>query len=355
MAFEPEDLTAQIDGVKNVFTTTFFRVLAQLVVFYKGARLPDTMFVEPNSKEIQLGFVPTIGDTLFVMYKTDETVDGRVQGFATDPTLLPAPVNSQSLDDILNEFDERIDSLEAVRDDVRSNKVLSIRYLGNDSVAGLNAIGGGLAALDSGKTWVMTDSGILTIGSLPVVAGDIIEWSGTAWTKVLDGVGGFTPFGSRLVVSTTPGDTLQAPLIDGDDNGKFAQFGGSSNDPSSFSLPVDGDVVFVVAGASTFNNDGFIYDGVIPTGQWVQFTSAGAAVPTGSTQIRDFGFASAGQTVFLLPVPASDVLAFIVGGVAQDKTVGWTFTPPSTITFLPAGAGFTLDTSDPVEAIFVAA
>lgn len=355
MAFEPEELTAQIDGTANTFTTTFFRVLAQLVVFYNGSRLPPTMFTEPNSKEIELGFVPAVGDTLLVLYKTDETVDGRVQGFGEDPSGT-GPTVPQSLDDLLAEFDDRLDFLESKQDDIRTNPVLSIRYIGNDTVANLNALAGSLAPLDAGKTFVVTDTGTLAVGTLSVDPGDAVEWSGTTWTKLIAGVGGFTPFGARLVVSTTPGDTLQAPLVDGTDNGKLAQFGGSSNTPSSFSLPAAADLVFVKAGASAFKNDGFIFDGVIPTGQWVQFTSGGGGpVPAGSAQVRDFGFASVGQTVFLLPVAATDVLAFLVGGVAQDKGVGWTFTAPSTITFIPAGAGFTLDASDPVEAIFVAA
>ena len=111
MAWQPEDLTSQIDGVEDTFTTTFSRVLGQLTVFYNGARLAGSFYAEINALQIQLTIVPSGGDTLFVQYLTDQTVDGRVVAsgcpFPAGPATTP-----EGLLSILDGLDNRIDFLE---------------------------------------------------------------------------------------------------------------------------------------------------------------------------------------------------------------------------------------------------
>lgn len=110
MGWQPESLTPQIDGVKQSFTTTFQRVVTQLMLFHNGTRVPDASFSEPNASTIATSFVPVPGDELFVFYFTDQTVDGRVQGFTEDPGGLPP--EPPALEEVLEDLDNRIDALE---------------------------------------------------------------------------------------------------------------------------------------------------------------------------------------------------------------------------------------------------
>jgi len=110
MGWQPEDLTSQIDGVETYFTTTFQRVLSRVVVFHNGDRI--TTFTEPDSSRIQTLFTPAPGDTLFVVYWTDQTQDGRVRGYPEDPSG-GAVETPTTLDDLLESFDQRLDTLEA--------------------------------------------------------------------------------------------------------------------------------------------------------------------------------------------------------------------------------------------------
>lgn len=52
---------------------------------------------------------------------------------------------------------------------------------GSASVATLN---GGIAGIQNGWSYVLTDSGTLTDGNISVVAGDNVAWDGSAWFKV---------------------------------------------------------------------------------------------------------------------------------------------------------------------------
>jgi hypothetical protein len=143
-------------------------------------------------------------------------------------------------------------------------------YLGNRTVAQINAL-----TPAGGDSYVVTDSGTLTTGSLAVVAGDLVEYSGTAWLKIVSGSGGFVAANTRVVV----GDgTLFSPLTDGTDETKVATFSGSSNTPTLYS-PVDGDALLVVGEASYYENNGFVFDdNGAGTDLWVQFTGAAAIV-----------------------------------------------------------------------------
>lgn len=112
MGWQPETLTTQIDGVKTVFTTTFQRISTQIMVFFNGSRVPDDEFTEPSQTQVALLFAPTSGDELFVFYDTDQTVDGRVLGFAEDPTSPPTPFPT-GLEELLEDIDNRLDILES--------------------------------------------------------------------------------------------------------------------------------------------------------------------------------------------------------------------------------------------------
>lgn len=110
MGWQPEDLSAQIDGATTDFTTTFLRVGGRLVVFQDGKRFDG--FAEPDLQTIRITPAPSSG-SVFVIYWTDQIVDGRIQGFIDDPESPPVTL-PVSLEDILESLDQRLDVLEAV-------------------------------------------------------------------------------------------------------------------------------------------------------------------------------------------------------------------------------------------------
>lgn len=116
MATEHEPLTSQIDGVKSLFDTTFVRRIGKTTLLFNGEQTAN--FTEPNGHQLQLGFTPVPGNTLHAIYETDETFDGRVQGFIDDPLgsgPLPPTLEDRldAIDDKNLEQDQRLDNLEA--------------------------------------------------------------------------------------------------------------------------------------------------------------------------------------------------------------------------------------------------
>lgn len=110
-SWQPEELTPQIDGVTQLFTTSFTRVLGQLTLFFNGSEVDPALFSEPDADTILLTFLPrTPNDRLRVHYLTTQVATGRVVGFPSDPTgggALPL-----SLEDRLDALDNRIDANE---------------------------------------------------------------------------------------------------------------------------------------------------------------------------------------------------------------------------------------------------
>lgn len=107
--------------------------------------------------------------------------------------------------------------------------------------------------------------------------GDIHEWSGSAWVDITIGAGGFVAAGVRAVLGLTPSSVLISPYTDATDDGKIVDFTGSSNtgvdtgdavDTSAFLFQDDNHV-------GIFDNLGYVFEGTVPSGSWVQFTGAG--------------------------------------------------------------------------------
>ena len=59
-----------------------------------------------------------------------------------------------------------------------------LKFKGAKSVSQLNALSPSLTTSNNGDYYNVTDSGTLSAGSLPVLAGDNVAWSGTEWTKL---------------------------------------------------------------------------------------------------------------------------------------------------------------------------
>jgi len=139
------------------------------------------------------------------------------------------------------------------------------------------ALGDAVIAADSGTPSSGT-SDALTIG-------DLAEYDGTSWKKLYDAVASQLPVGIRAVLSTT--QTLTSPFTDTTDDGKIVisvatpgTFDGASSDWDDTGDAVDSNAVLVqcletAAAESVNENNGYVYDGAVPTGSWIQFTGAG--------------------------------------------------------------------------------
>lgn len=142
MAWQPEDLSSQVDGIVDTFTTTFQRDIGQIVLHHNGDRVATDQFEEPTSKTIRTLFTPSSGDTLHVVYLTDETVEGRAVGFSDDPTTGPDPSLPQSLTDLLDDLDNRVDATETQIGDLQDQIGQRFDYKESVQAASIADIGG---------------------------------------------------------------------------------------------------------------------------------------------------------------------------------------------------------------------
>jgi len=196
-------------------------------------------------------------------------------------------------------------------------------YIGTRTVAQIDAL-----SPASGDSVVAGDAGTPAAGSSDLLAaGDIAEFDGTQWKKIVANSGGFPPDGTRALVHTET-VTLVAPLTDGVDEGKIAEWDGASLTPASLVSPTDGDALLVVGEASVKENLGYVYDGTVPTGDWIQFTGAGQIVAgAGLVKVSntiDVGDINKGVQVNSdnLEIDASEIAASS-GGLKQDPTNSW--------------------------------
>lgn len=163
---------------------------------------------------------------------------------------------------------------------------VSVRnYVGNLSVAALNGISPGTC-----DSYVVTTSGTLTLGSVGVTTGDLVEFNGSIWVLVVDDSGGFPPSGTRALASTTT--MLVGPLADGSDDGKIAEWDGTSLTPA-LSSPTEGFAVIVIGDGACDEGSVFAYMGVVPSGAW---STAGSITfaPTGQITTVNAGDTASG-------------------------------------------------------------
>lgn len=145
-----------------------------------------------------------------------------------------------------------------------------LQYVGNAAASTIEGL-----TPTAGDAYVVTTadgSGALSTATV----GDVWEYSGTAWALIIAGSGGFVPAGIRLLAATQT--ALISPLTDATDDGKIAVFSGSSNTPS-LTTSLNGWAVLITDqdsdGDSIYANNGYVFEGTVPTGTWIQFSGAG--------------------------------------------------------------------------------
>lgn len=193
---------------------------------------------------------------------TDEGGTGRWFALAADASEITATTKRQWLDDVATTL-----------------------YLGSRTIAQINGL-----TPSAGDSVVASSAGTPTAGaSDALVAGDVAEYDGTQWKKIVSASGGFVPVGTFLLVSSS---TLFAPLTDVTDRNKVARFNGTSNTPTLAS-PADGDVHLVKGDGSIRENRAYSFNS--GTG-WVQ---SSGPVPYGSATPAPVGTAAAGSSAYV--------------------------------------------------------
>ncbi len=198
-------------------------------------------------------------------------------------------------------------------------------YIGSRTVAQIDAL-----APASGDSCVAADAGTPAAGASSVlVAGDLTEYDGTQWIKIVSAAAGFPPVGTRAVVHVDA-VTLFAPLTEAADEGKVAEWDGASLTPT-LTTPADGEMIAINGEASVVENKSYQYDGAPPSGLWVQTGGAGMSPVAHAASHTDgtddvavaVGDSGAGGTKGLVPAPAAgDAAKVLTGAMTYVEQAG---------------------------------
>lgn len=223
----------------------------------------ETDTTNPHSvTKTQVGLSNVTNDTQLPL--TGGTMSGDIAMGSNKITSSYAPVNAN---DLTNK--NYVDS--AVSGIAWKEPVEAFNLIGNASIATINGL-----TPSAGDQYVATDAGTPTAGtSDALVAGSIAEYNGTSWIEIVAGSGGFVPAGTRAILSAST--ALIAPYTDATDDGKIVSFTGSSNTGVDTGDAADANAVLVQdpAHVSVYDNLGYVFEGTVPTGTWIQFTGAG--------------------------------------------------------------------------------
>lgn len=128
------------------------------------------------------------------------------------------------------------------------------RLQGSKTIAEIDSLSTGATA---GDAYIAGDAGTPAQGSSDaLVLGDIAEWDGTQWKKIVAAVDDYVPAGTVCVVG--PG-TLVAPFTDVTDRNKVVTFDGNDNN-GTLATPTKGEARFCAGQGSYLENRGFVYD-----------------------------------------------------------------------------------------------
>jgi hypothetical protein len=136
-------------------------------------------------------------------------------------------------------------------------------YIGNAAASTIE----GLSPTSGDSYVVSTADGAGALSSATV--GDVWQYVTSTWTKIVTGSGGFPPNNTRLVIHTET-VTLLSPLTDGSDEGKIANFDGTSLTPSSKDTPTADNAVEIDGTGAVNDGYGLVFSGTVPSGSWTQ-------------------------------------------------------------------------------------
>jgi hypothetical protein len=235
-------------------------------------------------------------------------------------------------------------------DDLLGN-VLTTGLVGNASVATINGL-----SPSAGDAYVVTDAGTITAGSISTAIGDVVEYDGAVWVRLLAGSGGFVAT-SAMALSTTT--ALISPYTDSTDDGKIAVFDGTSLtgvlttqatgnclvvDGSAANGVDEGDVVEwngsawtqIVAATANFVTDGTRL--VITTGTVLASGPFTSSTDEGKIATYD-GTTNDGSTVMVTPVDGDAILINGEGANNENKAFVFDGTVPTGSWVQFAGSG----------------
>ncbi|HET6456418.1 MAG TPA: hypothetical protein VFI02_18600, partial [Armatimonadota bacterium] len=207
-----------------------------------------------------------------------------------------------------------------------------LTLVGNAACATINGL-----SPTAGDAYVVTDASTITLGSISTAIGDIVEYNGTIWVRLENGAGGFVPAGTRAIISTTT--AVISPYSTSTDEGKIVDFTGASNTGVDTGDAVDGNALLLqdAGHVGYHDNEGYVFEGTVPTGSWILFTGAGT-INAGA------GLTKSGNT---LNVGAGTGIAVGADTVAVDVTASlnitgdWNFGTGAGILGLPTAASTT--------------
>lgn len=207
------------------------------------------------------------------------------------------------------------------------NFVHVLHLVGNATAATIN----GLSPL-RGDAYVVTDSGTLTLGSLSVSAGDLVEYNGSAWIKIVSNSGGCVPDGIRATLSTQT--SLISPYTNGYDDGKLVEFDGASNTAIDTGQGHEGAALFVQpSGNSILASEGYFLNDNTPDGEWIKFTPDAYELVTftctSTEAINDMVYISGADTVSQADASSAST-ANVIGWISaklNDTTALVSFSP----------------------------
>jgi len=174
-------------------------------------------------------------------------------------------------------------------------------YIGTGTITEINAV-----SPVTGDVVAAEDAGTPSAGSSSLLAaGDLAEYNGTSWIKIVANSGGFVPAGTRAIVGTTTTFIAGGGLTGSTDEGKIAIWDGTSIAHTSLFTPADGNIVVCIDDDSVNDGRVFTFNGSVPTGVWEQSSGVGTAhsslsgLTTGDdhTQYAKVAGRSSGQTL----------------------------------------------------------
>ena len=176
-----------------------------------------------------------------------------------------------------------------------------------------------------GDAYVITTAGAITLGSLSVNPGDLIEYNGSIWVTIDIGHGGFVDDDIRAILSNGPTHTpLISPYTEGTDNAKIVSFSGSSNTGINTGDAATSASVLVVANTdpseqpSYYEDTAWVFEGTIPAGYWIQFNGAGQITP-GNGILKSGNTISASVDNSTINFNGSGQIEVEIGGITNTQ------------------------------------